>query len=475
MKKYLNTAIILAFMILFGFLPPIGALTPFGMQVLGIFLGCIYAWTKEIIIWPCIAALILLATVQGQNILSVIQICYGNQLIWQIMWVLICCYSLEKIGLIPILGNWVASLKIVRKGPYWMLFAFWLASYIGNALTFANVAIVLILWSIFYKIMDQIGIRKYSAYANILMIGIAIFGYLGSVVPPYGLWPQIISGMFVSMGYQDLPSFANYLLFTGVLSIVYFIAAIAITKFILRPKIDFDVSAILINEHTLTFSRTQKIALASLALLVVFLILPQFLPKSGLIVTWMNNMGLTAGFIFIVLLLSALPSDTDASQKAINLADVIKNGINWNTFFMLSTAFYIATLITSDSTGILTVLKNILTPMLGGRSGIASIFILCVFGAMMTNCLNNVVSATLIIPVTLIFCTANNINPTLMIMAYSVLLIQGCFLPSGSVLGGILHANSAYLKAKDVYRYTLLFTLLLALLTALLCTFMPTF
>lgn len=42
---YIHMAIIVFFMIGFGFLPTFGPVTPMGMKILGIFLGCIYAWT----------------------------------------------------------------------------------------------------------------------------------------------------------------------------------------------------------------------------------------------------------------------------------------------------------------------------------------------------------------------------------------------------------------------------------------------
>lgn len=46
---YIHVAIYLLISFGFGFLPPIGAITHFGMQGLGIFLGLLYGW----IFWTC--------------------------------------------------------------------------------------------------------------------------------------------------------------------------------------------------------------------------------------------------------------------------------------------------------------------------------------------------------------------------------------------------------------------------------------
>lgn len=51
-KYYVNSAICLALMLGFGYLPPLAPITPLGMQILGIFLGMVYGWIFVGIPWP---------------------------------------------------------------------------------------------------------------------------------------------------------------------------------------------------------------------------------------------------------------------------------------------------------------------------------------------------------------------------------------------------------------------------------------
>ena len=51
-KKLIQAVIIIALMLGFRFIPPIGPLTPVGMEVLGIFFGCIFGWAFGEQIWP---------------------------------------------------------------------------------------------------------------------------------------------------------------------------------------------------------------------------------------------------------------------------------------------------------------------------------------------------------------------------------------------------------------------------------------
>ena len=46
-KVIVYFAIVLAFMFLFRFIPPIGTITPYGMAVIGIFIGMIYIYSAD--------------------------------------------------------------------------------------------------------------------------------------------------------------------------------------------------------------------------------------------------------------------------------------------------------------------------------------------------------------------------------------------------------------------------------------------
>lgn len=61
LSKWINTSITILLMVGVGFLPPIGTITPYGMKVVGIFLGAVYGWSTVSIAWPSFLAMVLLA------------------------------------------------------------------------------------------------------------------------------------------------------------------------------------------------------------------------------------------------------------------------------------------------------------------------------------------------------------------------------------------------------------------------------
>lgn len=58
---WIHIVITLVIMIGFGFLPAPAPITPFGMQMLGIFFGMVYGWSTVDQIWPSLLGLVLLA------------------------------------------------------------------------------------------------------------------------------------------------------------------------------------------------------------------------------------------------------------------------------------------------------------------------------------------------------------------------------------------------------------------------------
>ena len=61
-RYYILSAIGIAIMLFFRFLPPMGTVTELGMNVLGIFLGAIWCFSTVGTFWPALLALVLFGT-----------------------------------------------------------------------------------------------------------------------------------------------------------------------------------------------------------------------------------------------------------------------------------------------------------------------------------------------------------------------------------------------------------------------------
>lgn len=466
-KKTIYSIVIIALMLGVGFLPAIGSITPFGMKILGIFFGLIVAWTAGIVGWPTILALVCLTTCQD---VTQLQAVWGsilsNQNLWQVAWALVFCWAISKCGLMDTLGRWILNLKFIKKGPYWLLSTFWIAAFVIGALTFNAVPPTILLWSVFYSIMQDLGIQKYSKFSSAVLINICCFSYLGAVIFPFCPFPAITNGLFLNAGLDAVATNGFYVLYSFSISIAYFIISLVITKFVIKPKIDFDTANLKLSKEKVVFTTNNKIALASILFLVLFLILSSALPAELIITKWMNKINFTGAVVILVAILSFCPSDDNPDKKVIDVVDAFKNGIDWTMIFIIAMAFYMATLLTSETTGISTFLVNLTNPLLGGRSAFATIAILIITGAILTNCFNNLVCATILIPLAMVYCIANGANVAILTVAFPIVLIQGCVMPSGSVLGALMHGNKEWLKSSDIYILASIYTMTLAIVVA---------
>lgn len=154
-RFYIDVAIILCLMFGFGFLPAIDPITPQGMRVIGLLLGCIYAWTIGSQIWPSLLALFILGFTQGNTVNGVFSAAFGNTTLLMVLFCLIFCYCVEQSGLLSVIANFILSRKFVQKGPWWLAFGFFLASCIASALC-GQPAVSLFLWAIFLMLLIKV-------------------------------------------------------------------------------------------------------------------------------------------------------------------------------------------------------------------------------------------------------------------------------------------------------------------------------
>ena len=68
--------------LMFGFayvVPPPGSITPYGMKILGIFIGLLYGWTASNLIWPTFLGMIALASTGAFTMKEFFALSFGNE------------------------------------------------------------------------------------------------------------------------------------------------------------------------------------------------------------------------------------------------------------------------------------------------------------------------------------------------------------------------------------------------------------
>lgn len=200
--------IMIAFMFLFRFIPAPAPITPYGMQVIGIFIGMLYGWTAtNDLIAPSILAFAAMATTAfggGNEVLagvfsnsSVMMILFGSLLIGPI--------SSSGVGEYFMLR--FLSAKFVAGKP-WRLTAFLLVGlYLVDVITSNPMIVVLLVLAIFPGTLSEIGYTDKDKYPNMLIMGIVIGALMSCIIFPFmsiGLLPtgalKAATGLSINSG-----------------------------------------------------------------------------------------------------------------------------------------------------------------------------------------------------------------------------------------------------------------------------------
>ena len=461
-KYYVHMAIILAFMFGFQFLPPFGPVTDMGMEVLGIFIGLIYGWTIGETIWPSIVALLLMSFVGENTIPSVLGAAYGNQTLLMVVFSLLFCYAVSTSGVLAIIARWLVSRKFAKKGPWMLAFAFFLASSVTGALVLNTLPVVLLLWEIFYDVCKQLGLKPYSKYVTMVMIGIVIAGYAGSMIAPYNGLCIICFGVLAAAAPDLTVNYGSYVAMVIAINIVL-IPALTLFYKAIGPK-DMEWGNVDLGDHKLEFNSTQKLVLLWIVALAAIMMLPNMMPKTWWITQMLNHLTAVGGLVLIPTLMMIT---THKRERFLDINKGMMYGVTWNLYYLLATALYISSAVASKETGIAALLNQMMAPIMSGHGIFMTCAIMIALALIITNCINNVVTVTILTPIALGYMTAAGGNPVMLVALICFCCLQGVVMPAGSVCGALLHGNTKWLKPGMIYKYAIPGEIVVIIITCL--------
>lgn len=467
-KKLVQAIVIIALMFGFRLIPPIGPLTPVGMEVLGIFFGCIVGWACGEQIWPSFLAVIMLGMVDGTTVGGSFTAALGNTTVHMVLLCMLLCYEFQASGMIDYLTRFILSRKFAQKSPWMLLAAFWIAGAVSCGLTNGTVVIVIILWNMFYNLVDTLKLEKDSPYVAIGIIGIAITCYLGGNIMPYSSFTQICFGVAAAANPDVTVNYTSYIALQAILTFALIPLLIAFCKYVLRVKIDYAVPDDLFGGGELKMDRKVKYTFIYIAILVVLLVVPFYLPKTLKIVQLINQLGLVGTFALILVCMALTPDGEGG--KLVNLSEAFSKGVPYGLICIVATALTMAGQLTSEATGIPTMLTTMLAPITNIGSPYLILVIFVILGTILTNIINNIVCATIMIPVGMALVATTGINPAVMIALFCMVLQQGIVVPSGSVFGALLHGIDGYITSKSVYKYGVALEIVIALFVGFIGT-----
>lgn len=226
------------------------------------------------------------------------------------------------------------------------------------------------------------------------------------------------------------------------------------------------------ESYKMTLTAEMKICLAFLVFLILSMVLPNFLPADNAIRLFFGSKLTIVGTF---MLLSAILMVIHINGKPVlDIAEGIKY-IPWPLVLLVSSALAISGFITADGMGIVPTIVTALNPLMEGKSALAITLLFVAIGLIMTNFINDVVTCMVLYPIGAQFILDAGGSIMLFAILFAQVTIQGCLMPSGSIVGAMFHGNAGWMKPKDIFFYVAIMEIVLLvvlLLAALLGGFL---
>ena len=466
LTHWIHVAIVLCFMFLFGYIPPIEPITPDGMKCLGIFLGMIYGWITCGPIWPSFIGIIMMVLYGFNTITGVITAGLGSETCMFVLFIFIFTYQITQTKLDTYLATWLLSLKFIQGKPWIFTSVFLVGCALITGITNSPFAMIVIFWAMFYDIAKALGYKPYEAYPSLMIIGIVLACSLGQCMMPFSALVVICGGVFTQMtGLSIAP--LTWLLFTIPTIIMLMFVYVGVCKFIFRP----DVSKVknfttdMVDQSALVLTKEKICMMLILLCYVIALICTKALPATSIIgakLASLGNFGVTVFFLFLMCIMRI------DNKPFINFDACAKNGIVWSVLGMMMAVLPMASLLTADFTGIKPFLVQLFSGMLSSMGPVAFVMIICALTVFLTNLLNDAIVGIIFITVLISAGSAFAID----LIPAAILVIFGChmaiLLPSSAPYAAMMHGNTAWLKQKDIYKYaSVSFVILMIFLSTL--------
>lgn len=396
--------IVAALCLLFRFLPPFAGITPYGMGILGTFVGAIYGWMTIDMLWPSLMALAGVGLSVGMN--QMLAASFGNLAVVA----LVLCMGVIGLSMTTGAFNWLVQVILNNKfmnGKAWL--TVWFVLLLAWFMGFNNSIIMCVIFCAFANaIFKQVGLEKNHPLIVAMYLGIAYACMMGQI-----LFPFIGTGLTLVMAYGamfpdnpiDMIPYLVYMIIVGIAMVTVYVA---LMKFVFR--IDASPIATFKTEGGAPkATREQKIALIIFAIFIVIMLAMSLAPQP--VKGFLEQFGLI-GITIIGACVVALLKDSEG-KPMVDLEQMF-HMCNWGQVTMVGYIMVCSQYMMGADAGISTAMAKLITPFMS-LPPIVFIVVALAIGVILTNVANNMIVCILIMPFMVNFGSVIGMPPTGMV------------------------------------------------------------
>ena len=460
--KYLHFAITLAIMLLFRFIPPIGSITPYGMAIIGIFIGMVYGWSVDAgnLIWTSLLGLFALALTDYGTAGNALAAAFGNESVMLMLLGMFFLGMLQDSNLTQWLSNKLLSAKFTHGRP-WLLTALIV---IGPALATILVnqtLVALIMFVVYQSIFEQAGYKKGDLYPAMVLMGFMVVCSVAFSLLPFRGWCLMTVGMAMQSGVNI--NMGGWIISETVTLIVTCIGWMVVM--FITPGCNVDrlknVDITKYQKELKPLNKRQKVVLFILVANIVGCIFLSFAAGDTGIRMYFGKIGVYGWVIFLIALAMIWKVD---GEPVLN-KKTAPSYFYWDLILVVASAMVVAGQITDEATGITAAIGQLIAPLFG-LSNFMFLFILGMITFILTNCANNVAVTITMMTIAMAMAAQADFNLQAALMVITVYGVIGLLTPAGSVNGAMIHAHE-FTTTKSAYISGIIMIVFLTIVMAL--------
>lgn len=445
-KFIIKNLIVICIILLFYFvIPPIEPLTHKGIQLIGVFIAMVVGWTFIDTVIPSIIGLVAIIFVEGLTVQDAVTVTVGQSNVMFLFMTFILVEMVNKEKLAKLIANNILSIKFIQGRPVLMSVAILI---IATVLGIINIFMsVLLTWAIVYEICKEFHVKPYEGYAVSMVVGVALCASMGLVTLPFQDSGLILTSMFANL-YGPL----NYFKYLAVvLPIQLCLIAIWIlgSKYLLRVNFN-QLKDVDKSDLATKMTKRQKATVIILVVFVGLLLAKGSLPADLTITSILVHMD-AYGIALLCVILGCLWHVDN--KPMIDFIPYARDGVLWNIFFMSGVVMAFSSLLTGEDTGVSAFVMQNTSSLLQNLSPLLFTIIILLITFLMTNFINNIIAASIILSLLVPFSQIIDFNVEALGVLVIIISHFALLTPAASGTAAMLYGNSEWVDMKSIYKF----------------------
>lgn len=445
-KPFIHVIIMMSLILFFRYIPPIRAVTPLGMETLGIFAGIIYGWSTLGMIFPSFIGIIAFGFLEGNTVATSVTSAFGNRITIIILLLFLVSALIEQSGLSDWIARWCVTRKFSAGKPWVIAIMFCIAGSVIAA-TVNLFASVILMWNVFYSFCEQIGYKKGDLYPSLVLMAILYCCTMaGGLFPFLGLSFLVVGQLqnFLGLGINFFSFTVMMFILTITAATIYFL----ILKFIFKPDVSNITSgnADFFQQEVPPLTGHQKLVAALLFALIVLLFLPGILPNTLPWVALLKSMDISG----VALLILSVYYVLTLGHKDVVPFKSLAQGLSWEMIFMFATVTPLTAAVNNPDSGILLFVQESMSGILNGLTPTVFTIVLFIAGSIITQFANNSVIMMIIGPIMFSLGSVVGANPFVLTVLAAFCLNVAFIMPASSGPAAMGFSN-AWIGSKNCY------------------------